>query len=606
MKRTDIRNLAIIAHVDHGKTTLLDKLLIQSGMLTGHKQNDDCVMDSNPLEKERGITILAKTTALEYKDIRVNIVDTPGHADFGGEVERILNMVDGVLLLVDAAEGPMPQTKFVLRKALELGLKAIVVVNKIDRTGADPDTALDKVFDLFVELDATEEQLDFPYVFASAKQGYAMESLEAPKENMNPLMDLILAHIPIAEVEVDKPFQMLVSNIQYDPYLGRLLLGRITQGNIQLGERIAHIDQNEKTRYGKIGKIFFFEGLERSERDSAKAGDIIMIAGFPEGMVGETLTCAENPEALESIEVDAPTISMNFCVNNSPFAGKEGEFVTSRHLRARLQRELLSNISLKVEDTESMDEFRVSGRGELHLSILIENMRRDGYEFGVSRPQVVIKQIDGKKHEPIEELVVEVPDASMGSVMEELGSRKGEILDMEHLPSTNVRLHVRIPTRALIGFRSLYMTLTKGEGIMNHTLMGYEPYRGETVSRGHGVLLSKEQGEAIPYAIWKLQERGYFIIPPNVPVYAGMIVGANSRDADIVTNVCAKKQLTNVRASGHDDAVRIIPHKRLSLEQALEFIADDELVEVTPKSIRLRKRILDENERKTQDRKKKK
>ncbi len=605
MKRSDLRNLAIIAHVDHGKTTLLDKLLDQSGMLSGHKQMEECIMDSNPLERERGITILAKTTALQYEGVRINIVDTPGHADFGGEVERILNMVDGVLLLVDAAEGPMPQTKFVLRKALELGLKPIIVINKIDRQGADPENALNKVFDLFIELEANEEQLDFPYVFASAKEGFAMADLADPQQNLQPLLKLILAQIPIADVEIEKPFQMLISNIHYDNYLGRLLLGRIHQGQFQSNERIARIDGQGQIHYGQLSKIFFFEGLERKEVDQAKAGDIVMVAGFPNGMVGETLASAENPVALPSIEVDAPTISMNFCINNSPFAGNDGKYVTSRHLRARLERELLSNISLKVEDTNSMDEFKVSGRGELHLSILIETMRRDGYEFGVSRPQVIIKEVDGKKREPIEELVIEVPEDAMGPVMEEFGRRKGEVQQMEHFSGNNIRLHVHIPTRGLIGFRSLCMTLTKGECVMNHTLIGYQAFRGATATRSHGVLLAKEQGEAIPYAIWKLQDRGYFIIPPNVPVYEGMIVGANSRENDLITNVCAKKQLTNIRASGRDDAVRVIPHKELSLEQALEFIADDELVEVTPKTIRLRKRILNENLRKIAGKKQK-
>ncbi|MBF0287686.1 MAG: translational GTPase TypA [SAR324 cluster bacterium] len=605
MKRSDLRNLAIIAHVDHGKTTLVDKLLEQSGILSEHKELRECVMDSDPLERERGITILAKATALHYQGVRVNIVDTPGHADFGGEVERILNMVDGVLLLVDAAEGPMPQTKFVLRKALELGLKPTVVINKIDRQGADPENALNKIFDLFVELHANEDQLDFSYVFASAKEGFAVEHLTDQQESMKPLLDLILAQIPIVDVQIDKPFQMLVSNIQYDNYLGRLLLGRINQGQVKSSERVVHINHEGKFQYGQLSKIFFFEGLKREEVDGAKAGDIVMVAGFTDGMVGDTLTCAENPEALPAIQVDAPTISMNFCVNNSPFAGQEGKYVTSRHLRARLERELLSNISLRVEDTSSMDEFKVSGRGELHLSILIENMRRDGYEFGVSRPQVIFKEINGKRCEPIEDLVLELPDEFMGPVMEELGRRKGDIQQVEHLSSINNRLHVRIPTRGLIGFRSLYLTLTKGEGIMNHTVAGYEPFRGDTVIRTHGVLVAKEQGTAIPYAIWKLQDRGYFIIPPNVPVYEGMIVGANSRENDLVTNVCAKKQLTNIRASGRDEAVRVIPHKQLSLEQALEFIADDELVEVTPQSIRLRKRILNESVRRSNEKKRK-
>lgn len=606
MKRTDLRNLAIIAHVDHGKTTLIDRVLSQAGALSQHKESTVCVMDSNPLERERGITILAKNTAVDYQGVHINIVDTPGHADFGGEVERVLNMVDGVLLLVDAAEGPMPQTKFVLRKALEIGLKPIVIVNKIDRTGANPEEALNKVFDLFVELNATEAQLDFSHLYTSAKEGFCLDEEGNRVNHFGPLLDLILKQIPVADVEPDPPFQMLVSNIQYDNYLGRLLLGRIHQGQISVNQRIAHINTAGVIQYGKIAKIFFFAGLDRVEMNDAQAGDIVLIAGFSEGMVGETLASAEEPVALASIEIDAPTLSMTFCVNNSPLAGKEGKFVTTRHLRARLERELLSNIALKVDLTQSMDEFQVSGRGELHLSILIETMRRDGYEFGVSRPQVIFKEVDGKRFEPVEELIIELPEESMGGVIEELGKRKGDVKQMDYLPHGMMKLTVHIPTRGLIGLRSLCLTITKGEAILNHTLMGYEPYKGGTSSRSSGVILAKESGEAIPYAIWKLQDRGYFIIPPNIQVYEGMIVGEHNRENDIVVNVCTKKQLTNVRSSGNDEAIRIIPHRKLSLEQALEFIEEDELVEITPQNIRLRKRVLNENDRKMSEKKRSK
>ncbi|MGK0290251.1 MAG: GTP-binding protein [bacterium] len=605
MKRDDLRNIAIIAHVDHGKTTLLDKMLADSGTFEAHEEIVERVMDSNPLERERGITILAKNTSLTYKDTRINIVDTPGHADFGGEVERILNMVDSVLLLVDAYEGPMPQTRFVLRKALALGLCPIVVINKIDRAEARPDEVHDMVFDLFVELEANEEQLEFTHIFASAKEGFAIRELTDPKENLIPLLDLILEKTPPADVDLEHTFQMLVTDMHYDNYLGRLLLGRITRGTVKSGARISRMLPDGSIVMEKIGKLFWFEGLQRAEIQEARAGDIVLIAGITEGAIGETLADAENPEALPVIKVDEPTISMNFRVNDSPFAGKEGKFVTSRHLRARLEKEVMTNISLRVDDTDSMDEFKVSGRGELHLSILIETMRRESYEFSVSRANVVFKDIDGVHSEPIEDLTLEVPEESLGSVMEELGLRKANVKNIENFSESSVRVSAEVPTRGLIGFRSLLLTLTRGEGIMNHSLLGYEPFKGKTVTRNNGVMVAMKQGEAVPYGIWKLQDRGSFIITPGTAVYEGMIVGEHSRDNDLVINPCTQKQLSNVRASGKDEAVRITPHLNLSLEKALEFIEDDELVEVTPESIRLRKRHLTETARKQYDKRKK-
>ncbi len=597
MHREDLRNMAIIAHVDHGKTTLLDRLLEQTGVLASYKAAEERVMDSNPLERERGITILSKNTSLNWKDVRVNIVDTPGHADFGGEVERVLNMVDGVLLLVDAFDGPMPQTKFVLRKALAIGLQPIVVINKIDRQDARPDEVLDLVFDLFVELGANDAQQDFAYIFASAKAGYAVTDPKDEPVDMAPLLDMILAKVPPPKADVDGPFQMLVSNIAYDNYLGRLLVGRITRGAAQAGAPVTRIAADGKKIAGKIAKIFSFNGLEREEMTTVRAGNIVMIAGLQDGVIGETLADPEHPDQLPPITVDEPTVSMTFRINDSPLAGKEGKFVTSRQVRDRLYKELLSNIALRVEDTESTEEFRVSGRGELHLSILIETMRREGYEFSVSRPTVIYKEIDGVKCEPIEDLCLELPEAAMGPVMEELGLRKAEVQNMDQIGPGNMRINAYIPTRGLTGLRSLFLTLTRGEGVMTHSLYEYQPFKGETSSRTHGVLVAKEPGEAVPYAIFKLEDRGYFIIPPGTPVYEGMVVGANSKAADMVVNVCATKKLTNVRASGKDEAVRITPHRKLDLEAALHFIDDDELVEVTPLSIRLRKRHLSENER---------
>ncbi len=597
--RDDVRNVAIIAHVDHGKTTLLDRLLEQTGAFASFKKMEERVMDSNPLERERGITILSKNTSLVHQGVRINIVDTPGHADFGGEVERVLKMADGVLLLVDAFDGPMPQTRFVLAKALELGLMPVVVINKIDRPGARPHEALDLVFDLFVSLGATDRQLDFPYVFASAKAGYAALELEAaqPGGNMTCLLDLILSRVPAPEAHEEEPFQMLVANLSYDTYLGRLLIGRIRRGHVSPADRVSRLGRDGSQTTGKVTHVFTFDGLSRASIEQAKAGDIVMLAGLAEGFIGETLTHPEHPDALPVIHVDEPTVSMHFRVNDGPLAGTEGKYVTSRHLRERLERELLSNIALRMEETATTEEFRISGRGELHLSILIETMRREGYEFAVSRPRVIFKEIDGVRHEPVEDLSLELPEACLGAVMEVLGARKAEVQNMDQLKSGLMRVKAHIPTRMLTGLRSVFLTLTRGEGVMTHALLEYQPYKGDAPSRTHGVMVAKEPGEAVPYAIWKLEDRGYFLIPPGVAVYEGMIVGAHAKHNDIVVNVCATKKLTNVRASGKDEAVRLTPYRKLDLEQALHFIADEELVEVTPLHIRLRKRLLTDSER---------
>jgi GTP-binding protein len=606
-RREDIRNIAIIAHVDHGKTTLLDRLLEQTGALASFKDQEERIMDSNPLERERGITILSKNTSLTWDGVRINIVDTPGHADFGGEVERVLNMVDGVLLLVDALDGPMPQTKFVLGKALKLGLMPVAVINKIDRPGARPWEVLDLVFDLFVSLGADDTQLDFPYVFASAKAGYAMaDPDESPEgKDMAKLLDTVLERVPAPRAEPGEPFQMLVSNLAYDNYTGRLLVGRIRRGRIAAGDQVVRMSPDGGRKNGKVSTLYTFTGLERESIDEARAGDIVMIAGLPEGFIGDTLADPEKPVALPPIHVDEPTVSMNFRINDGPMAGQEGKYVTSRHLRDRLEKELLSNIALRVEDTDSMDEFRISGRGELHLSILIENMRREGYEFCVSPPRVIFKEEGGKILEPIEDLSLELPESSTGPVMEILGVRKAEVQNIDQMKDGSVRIKANIPTRGLTGLRSVFLSLTKGEGVMTHALFEYQPHKGETQYRNHGVLVAKEPGVSVPYAIWKLEDRGYFIIGPGMQVYEGMIVGANSKGEDIVVNVCATKKLSNVRASGKDEAVKLTPHRKLDLEQALHFLADDELMEVTPKSIRLRKRLLTENER-IQDRKRRK
>ncbi|MDD4952795.1 MAG: translational GTPase TypA, partial [Desulfovibrionaceae bacterium] len=589
MQRNDIRNVAIIAHVDHGKTTLLDRLLEQTGALGSFKAEEERIMDSNPLERERGITILSKNTSLVHKGVRINIVDTPGHADFGGEVERVLNMVDGVLLLVDAFDGPMPQTKFVLGKALALGLMPLVVVNKIDRPDARPWDVLDMIFDLFVSLGASDRQLDFPYLFASAKAGYAvLDPKDAERtEGMGLLLDMILERLPAPEVEPDRPFQMLVANLFYDNYLGRLLVGRISRGRIAAGDRAVRIGRDNARTLGKINTIFAFTGLTRQSVGRASAGDIVMIAGIPEGFIGETLADPEHPDALPVISVDEPTVSMHFRINDGPLSGEEGKYVTSRHLRERLERELLSNIAMRLEETETTDEFKVSGRGELHLSILIETMRREGYEFTVSRPKVIFRQINGRLCEPVEDLCLEAPEGCVGALMELLGRRRAEVQGIDKLNADTVRVRAHIPTRGLTGLRSEVLSITKGEGIMTSALLGFEPYKGDSSPRTHGVMIAKEPGESVPYAMWKLEDRGYFIIKPNTRVYEGMIVGAHAKPNDIVVNVCATKKLTNIRAANKDEAVRLTPPRTLDLEQSLHFMADDELMEVTPKAIRL-------------------
>lgn len=600
MKANNIRNVAIIAHVDHGKTTLLDKLLAQSGMLDGKKQGEDRIMDSNPLERERGITILSKNTSMNYGGKKINIIDTPGHADFGGEVERILNMVDAVLLLVDAREGPMPQTRFVLGKALEQNLKPLVVINKIDRPDQRAEEVHDMILDLFIDLGASEEQLDFPYLYASAKNGYASEDLEARSGDMRPLLDMIVEKLPAPEVDHDGPLQILVADTPYDHFLGRLLLGRIYRGNISLGERLVRINTQGKKSEEKVLKLFTFDGLQRMETETLYAGDIALIAGIQDGNIGESLCHLEHPDPLPVLKVDDPTVAVSFKVNDSPFAGKEGDFVTSRQLRDRLYKEALTNVALKVEDTDRQEEFKVSGRGELHLGILMENMRREGYEFAVSRPEIVMKIIDGKKHEPYEEFTAEVPDASVGGVMEELGRRKADVQEIKPAGEGRQRIIAHVPTRAIIGFRSQFLSMTKGEGIFGHILLDYRPYSGETLRRPNGSLIASESGDSVAYALWKLEDRGEFFINAGVPVYEGMILGANTRREDLTINVCMTKKLTNVRAAGSDENILLTPPRKLSLEDCLEFLDDDELLEITPKSYRLRKRFLKEFERKRQ------
>jgi GTP-binding protein len=601
--RSHLRNVAIIAHVDHGKTTLLDGLLKQTQAIETRKDLGEQIMDRNDQERERGITILSKNTGVAYGEYFINIVDTPGHADMGGQVERVLNMVDGALLLVDAFDGPMPQTRFVLSRALALGLKLIVLINKIDRPGARPKEVLNAVYDLFIELGADDTQLEFPVLYTSAKLGYAVTAPEQTPQDLHPLLDAIVATVPAPAGDPDGPFQFLVSSIEYDRYLGRLLIGRIRRGAVKVGDLVVHIPLNQAPRPGKVAQLFTFRGLERLPAESAGMGDIVAIAGIADATVSETLADPRHPEPLPGIAVSQPTVSMMFRVNDSPLAGTEGKHVTSRHLRERLLRELLSDVALKVEETESPDEFRVSGRGLLHLGILIENMRREGYEFAVSRPQVILREVEGRRLEPVEELILDVPEAHQGAVMEALGRRKAELKDLTPAGGGRARLRYVIPTRTLMGFGSDFLTLTRGEGIMTHAFLEYAPFKGAVRTRGRGVMISMDQGESVAYAIWQLQERGTFIIPPHTRVYEGMIVGLNSRDTDMVVNVQRKKQLTNIRAAGKDDAIMIIPHLQLSLEQALELIEDDELVEVTPESIRLRKRILNHSERATWEKK---
>jgi GTP-binding protein len=596
--RSDIRNVAIIAHVDHGKTTLVDAMLKQSGIFRDNEIVNDRVMDSNDLERERGITILAKNTSVSYKDTHINIVDTPGHADFGGEVERVLKMVDGVVLLVDSFEGPMPQTRFVLRKALQLNLKPIVVVNKIDKPEARPAEVIDEVLDLFIELGADDDQLEFPVVYASAKDGYAISDLADGKKDLEPLFKTILERVPAPLGNPDEPLQLLVSNIDYDEYVGRIAIGRIDRGTVKLGQQLVVCKRgSEEHRNVKPSKIYKFQGLKKIEATEASVGDIIAVSGLGDINIGETICDADQPEPLPFINIDEPTISMTFSVNDSPLAGTEGTYVTSRQLRDRLFKELETNVSMRVEEMDSPDSFLVSGRGELHLSILIETMRRQGYEFQVSKPKVIYKEIDGAKYEPVEYLTIDVPEEFVGVVIEKLGSRKAELANMQSATEGYSRLEFRIPARSLIGYRSEFLTDTKGNGIMNHVFDGHEPFKGEITSRQRGSIVAWEDGEAITYGLYNAQERGSLFIGPGTKVYEGMIVGENARSEDITINVCKKKHVTNMRAAGSDEALRLTPPRIMSLEQSLEFIADDELVEVTPESIRLRKKILKTEQR---------
>ena len=601
--REDIRNIAIIAHVDHGKTTLVDALLKQSKVFRDNEKVQERVMDSNDLEKERGITILSKNTSVHYGDIKINIIDTPGHADFGGEVERVLKMVDSVLLVVDSYEGAMPQTKFVLKKALELNLKPIVVINKIDKPNERAAEVIDEVFDLFVELGATDEQLDFKVIYCSARDGYAKNELEDDSTTMEPLFQAIEKYVEPPKGYIDMPLQMLVTSLDYNEYVGKIGIGKVERGTIKKNQTVAVMRKDGTVKNVKISNVYVYDGLKREETNEAKLGDIVAVSGIPDINIGETIADAQNPEALPFVEIDEPTLSMNFIVNNSPFAGQDGEFVTSRHLRDRLIKELETNVSLKVEETDSADSFKVSGRGELHLSILIETMRREGYEFQVSKPTVIFKEENGKKLEPVEALTIDVPEEFMGVVMEKLGPRKAEMINMTSAINGYTRLEFKIPSRGLIGFRNEFMTDTKGNGILNHVLEGYEPYKGDIPERSRGSLVVFENGESITYGLFNAQERGTLFIGPGVPVYQGMVVGECSRNEDIEVNVCKRKHLSNTRASGSDDALKLVPHKQLSLEQCLEFIASDELVEVTPINIRLRKKILDPTMRKRMARK---
>ncbi len=591
-KRDSIRNVAIIAHVDHGKTTLVDEMLKQSGIFRENEQVQDRVMDSNDLERERGITILSKNTSVHYKDTKINIVDTPGHADFGGEVERILMMVDGVLLLVDAFEGCMPQTRFVLKKALGLKKKVLVVVNKIDRPGARPDEVIDEVLDLFIELGADDDQIEFPVVFASAREGYSSLDSDVREGDMRPLLDSILEHIQPPEGDIDAPLQILFSSLDYDDYIGRIGVGRVERGQIKRGETVVLCKQDGETQNVKISRLYQFEGLRRVEVESAMMGDIVCVSGIVDLNIGETACAPDCIEPLPFVKIDEPTISMNFIVNDSPFAGREGKFVTSRNIRDRLFKEVETNVSMRVEETDSTDTFKVSGRGELHLSILIETMRRQGYEFQVSRPEVIYKTINGQLCEPMELLVVEVPEQYVGAVIEKLGSRKGELENMGSRDGGATHLEFKIPSRGLIGYRSEFMTDTNGNGIMNQLFAGYEPYKGDMLTRERGSIVVHETGTSTGYGLFNTQDRGRLFIGPGLEVYEGMIVGECSRNEDIVCNVCKKKQMTNTRAAGSDDALRLVPPTTLSLEQSMEFIKDDELLEVTPQSLRLRKRVL--------------
>jgi GTP-binding protein len=609
-----LRNIAIIAHVDHGKTTLVDKLLHQAGTFAAHQHIEERVMDSNAIEKERGITILAKNTAVDYGGVHINIVDTPGHADFGGEVERVLSMVDGVLLLVDAVEGPMPQTRFVTRKALAQGLKPIVVVNKVDRDSARPEWVVNQTFDLMDKLGASEDQLDFPVIYASAINGWAStepvtgtgsrstEDGTCPPRDMRPLFDAILKHVPEPKGDPEAPLQLQIAAVDYSSFLGRIAIGRIRRGTIRKAQQVAILAGDKPMRIAKIGVIQTFQGLNKVDTDAASAGEIVSVTGIEDFVIGTTFADPQQPEALPMTGVDEPTLTMNFMVNKSPLAGQEGKYVTSRQIRERLERELLANVALRVEETEDADVFRVSGRGELHLTILIENMRREGYEVAVGKPRVVVKEVDGVRMEPWEQLTVDVETDSQGKIMEELGRRGGELQDMVPDGKGRVRLDYNIPSRGLIGFQMEFMTLTRGTGIKSHVFDTYAPVKGELPTRRNGVLISSEQGDAVAFALWNLEERGRMFVSPGERVYEGMVIGIHSRDNDLIVNPIKGKKLTNVRAAGKDEAVTLTPPIQLTLESAIEFIEDDELVEVTPKSIRLRKRFLSEHDRKRAER----
>ncbi|MBR3933412.1 MAG: translational GTPase TypA [Clostridia bacterium] len=596
-ERQNLRNIAIIAHVDHGKTTLVDGLLHQSGIFRENQQVDERVMDNNDLEKERGITILSKNTSLVYNDIKINIVDTPGHADFGGEVERVLKMVDGVLVLVDAFEGCMPQTRFVLKKALSLDLRPIIVVNKIDRPNARPYEVIDEVLELFLELEATDDQFNSPVVYASGRDGYATLDPEAPGEDLKPLLDMIINHVPAPKGKADEPLQLLISNIDYDDYVGQMAVGRVERGTAKVGQTAVICKKDGTTSQIRLTKMYMYEGLKRVESETASIGDIVLVSGVGDVKIGETICDVDCPEPLPFVDIDEPTISMNFSVNNSPFAGKEGEFVTSRHLRERLFKEMITNVSLRVEETDSTETFKVSGRGELHLSVLVETMRRQGYEFQVSKPEVITKEIDGKIMEPMELLIVDVPDEYTGTVIQTLSERKAQMLNMNAGGTGFTRIEFNIPSRSLIGYRSQLMTDTRGNGIMNHILNGYEEFKGEIPVRQRGSLVAFEDGETVTYGLFNAQERGNLFVEPGQKVYMGMVVGENNRTGDIDVNVCKKKHVTNMRASGSDEALRLVPPVVMSLENCIEFLNDDELLEVTPKSLRIRKKILDKAQR---------
>ncbi|MDR2173612.1 MAG: translational GTPase TypA [Burkholderiales bacterium] len=604
MSSRQLRNIAIIAHVDHGKTTLVDKLLVQSGTFAKHQTVSERVMDSNDIERERGITIFSKNCAIRYGDSRINIVDTPGHADFGGEVERVLGMVDGVLLLVDAVEGPMPQTRFVTMKALRQHLHPIVVVNKVDRPGARPEWVVNQTFDLFDRLGATEAQLDFPVIYASALNGWASTDIkavysgEAAKGDMRPLFDAVLAHVPIPEGDPDGSLQFQISSLDYSSYIGRLGIGRIRRGRLRPGQEVIALTPDKAPARAKISQLLGFSGLDRAPIDEAEAGDIVLISGIDDLSIGTTLADTAEPEALPPIAIDEPTLSMQFQVNTSPLAGREGKYVTSRNIRDRLHKEMLTNVALRVEDTADTDVFLVSGRGELHLTILIENMRREGYELAVSRPRVVLREIDGVTCEPYEFLSVDVEDSHQGGIMEALGHRRGEMVHMESDGRGRTRIDYRVPARGLIGFQGEFLNLTRGTGIMSHVFDSYAPVKGDIPERRNGVLISQEDGDAVAYALWNLQERGRMFVSPGDKLYEGMVIGIHSRDNDLVVNPIKGKKLTNVRASGKDDAILLTPPINLTLEYAVEFIADDELAEITPQSIRIRKRLLKEHERK--------